>query len=318
MVFLPDNSLAIFVGDFGIDTMSRTIPGIGPQHPSDDYGKVVLIDPVNGASRIISIGHRNPGGIFTSTDGGLWLAENGPQGGDELNLIQDGHNYGWPLESFGTHYGMRTWPPDPTPGTHERFNPPIYAWVPSIATSSLARFQGEEFKGWEGDFVLGTLMTQSIRRLHIQRGRVIVDEPLPLGARVRDLTVDERGRVYVKVDERPAVLIVTNNTGSDERGGGVPPSLATCAGCHQLVSRDIAKHAGPSLVGVFGREIASAAGYVYSEALLAKEGVWSSDNLAQYIAHPGTWAPGTSMPTPDLTENEIVAVIEQLKTLKPD
>ena len=206
MVFTPAGEIAIFVGDFGIDTFNRTIEGIGPQHDGNDYGKVVAIDPATGDSRIVSKGHRNPGGLDVDAEGRLWAAEHGPEGGDEINLIREGGNYGWPRQSLGTHYGAATWPPDPVTGRHEAFTKPVYAFVPSVATSSIAFYDGAAFPNWQGDLLLATFKERPLYRLHIREGRVIVAEPMPLEIRIRDLTVDAEGRIWIKDDTTPSVL----------------------------------------------------------------------------------------------------------------
>ncbi len=309
MAFMDDGRLAIFIGDFGVDGHNRKTDGVDPQTLDNDYGKVVAIDPATGASEIISRGHRNPGGLAVGPDGALWQSEHGAQGGDEINRITGGGNYGWPLETYGVHYGTRDWPLDETTGDHDRFVRPVYAFVPSMAMSSLALMAGEEFPLWRDDLILGTLKYKRLMRLHIREDRIIFAEPLMLGARIRDLTIDDRGALYVKDDVRPFVYRLTNGGGAAPVAGTPEAIIAAagCAACHDGAG------IAPPLAGVIGRDIASAADFPYSAALSQKHGVWDRDALRQFLIDPQGFAPGSAMPAPDLTEAQIDTLIAALE-----
>lgn len=308
MAFMEDGRLAIFIGDFGVDGHNRKTAGVNPQTLDNDYGKVVAIDTSNGASEIVSRGHRNPGGLAIGPDGALWQSEHGAQGGDEINRIVAGGNYGWPLETYGVHYGTRNWPLDETTGDHDRFIRPVYGFVPSMAMSSLALMGGGEFPLWRDDLILGTLKYKRLMRLHIREGRVIFAEPLLLRARVRDLAIDNHGVLYVKDDVRPFVYRLTN-------GGGTAPIAGTpdavfaaagCAACHDGSS------AAPPLADLYGRDIASVRGFSYSAALSDKHGTWDGAALRAFLSDPQSFAPGSTMPAPDLSEAQIDELIKSL------
>lgn len=309
MAFMADGRLAIFVGDFGVDGHNRKTDGVDPQANDNDYGKIIAIETKTGAAEILSRGHRNPGGLAIGPDGALWQSEHGAQGGDEINRIVPGRNYGWPLETYGVHYGTRDWPLDETIGDHDRFERPIYAFVPSMAMSSLARMSGQEFPLWGDDLILGTLKYQRLMRLHIRESRVIFAEPLPLGARVRDLTIDPRGAIYVKDDVRPFVYRLTNGGGSAPVAG-TPQAMFAAAGC--TACHD-GSPAAPSLENLMGRDIASDKSYSYSAALKGADGVWTRDALRAFISDPQAFAPGVAMPTPDLTEAQIDELVASLE-----
>ena len=100
--FAPDGSLMLTVGDFGIDNHREIKETIYPTDPNVDYGKILAIDPDTGAARILTMGNRNPQGLTVAADGTIWSTEHGPAGGDELNLIREGANYGWPHVSYGS------------------------------------------------------------------------------------------------------------------------------------------------------------------------------------------------------------------------
>ena len=102
------------------------------QDESAAYGKTWSIDMETGAASPFTIGHRNPQGLYIDPDGDIWSSEHGPKGGDELNLLVKGRNYGWPIVTYGTNYDQSTWPLNPHQGRHEGYEPPVYAWIPSV------------------------------------------------------------------------------------------------------------------------------------------------------------------------------------------
>lgn len=182
---------------------------IDAQDPSSDYGKTLLINLDKGSSTIFTMGHRNPQGLVQALDGSIWSTEHGPSGGDELNLLVEGANYGWPLVSYGTEYGQKIWPVNPNSDSHQNFVEPIYSWVPSIAVSNLIVLQGELFKRWHGDFLIASF-SKSIHRARIRDGRVITLEPVRLrsrNGRVRDLIEDSKGRVVVYFDTGSIAIV---------------------------------------------------------------------------------------------------------------
>lgn len=311
MAYGPNGTLYVFVGDFGLDGFNRRWEGRGPQSATSHVGKVLAIAP-DGQVRTMSKGHRNPGGIVYSEANGLMVAEHGPRGGDELNLVQEGFDYGWPSETFGSHYGELEWPADKTPGLHDRFALPIYAWVPSIAVSALAELRGTEFPVWDGDLILATLSGKALRRLRLSDGRVVVDERISIGARIRDLTIAESGRMYLKLDKIPAVVEISNANASI---GDVPRGLAQCAGCHQVDPNDGSEHVGPTLVGVMGREIGSVQGFEYSAALAELDGTWNETALGRFLMNTNAIAPGSSMPQLDVGAVDIRFALEGLSEI---
>ena len=146
-------------------------------------------------------GHRNPQGLYVHPETGeLWENEHGPRGGDELNLIKKGANYGWPEISFGFEYDGG---PIGKGIVHkEGMEQPVWVYVPSIAPSDLVIYQGDAFPAWKGSFLIGSLAFVHLNRLVLRDGAVVVEERLasgPLG-RIRSIAVDAGGYIYLGSD----------------------------------------------------------------------------------------------------------------------
>ena len=148
-----------------------------------------------------TLGHRNPQGLFVHPETGeLWANEHGPRGGDELNLIKKGANYGWPEISLGFEYdggpiGMGI-------GSKEGMEQPVWVYVPSIAPSDMVIYQGGAFPAWKGSFLIGSLAFAHLNRLVLRDGAVVLEERLgggPLG-RIRSIAVDADGYIYLGSD----------------------------------------------------------------------------------------------------------------------
>ncbi len=157
---------------------------------------------------IWSFGHRNPQGLAQHpVTGELWDVEHGPRGGDELNLVKPGHNYGWPIITYGMNY-------DGTPITHltaqEGLDQPVLHWTPSIAVCAMDFYSGDRFPRWKNDLLVSSLAAEDLRRLRIEGGRVTKQEVLFKGiGRIRDVVVGPDGLVYValNVPDRVARLV---------------------------------------------------------------------------------------------------------------
>lgn len=170
-----------------------------------DDGRVPTDNPFVGRAdalpQIWSYGHRNPQGLLIDAAGNVWATEHGPQGGDELNLIQPGKNYGWPVIGFGVNYRSGTNIHEGT--TRAGMEQPVKVWVPSIATSGLMQYTGTAFSGWQGHVFSGGLVGEVLWRLKIEDGRVVEEEQLfSRRGRVRDVRQGPDGFVYLAVEDR--------------------------------------------------------------------------------------------------------------------
>jgi len=176
-----------------------------------DDGRVPDDNPfvgrVGALPEIWSYGHRNPQGLtIDPVTGNLWVDEHGPQGGDELNLIQPGRNYGWPVIGYGVNYGSGVAIHGGTQG--EGIESPVHFWVPSIATSGLMIYSGDQFPEWRGNLFVGGMAGQQLARLTpsvARPGQIAQEETLAFGiGRVRDVRQGPDGYIYLAIEHRGA------------------------------------------------------------------------------------------------------------------
>lgn len=157
---------------------------------------------------IYSYGHRNLQGIAMHPQTGeVWTHEHGPQGGDELNIIRRGGNYGWPVITYGANYGTGTKIGE---GTHKKgMLQPLHYWVPSIAPSGMAFYTGDKFPQWRGNLFVGSLKFQQLVRLELQGDEVVMQERLltnKLG-RIREVATSPDGFLYLLIDAPNGSLV---------------------------------------------------------------------------------------------------------------
>ena len=159
-------------------------------------------------AEIYSYGHRNiQGAALHPESGEIWTHEHGPQGGDELNIPQLGVNYGWPVITYGVNYGIGTKIGE---GTHKQgMAQPIHYWVPSIAPSGMAFYDGDKFPNWRGDLFIGSLKFRQLVRLRLAGERVIHEERLLTDefGRIRDVRTGPDGLIYLLTDDDDGELI---------------------------------------------------------------------------------------------------------------
>jgi glucose/arabinose dehydrogenase len=212
LVFDREGYLYITQGDRG--EMERA------QKPDDHAGSVIRIhddgrvpadNPFRGKAgwkpEKYTLGNRNiQGAALHPRTGRLWTHEHGPQGGDEINVIRAGANYGWPVITYGVNYGFGTKIGE---GTHKPgMEQPLYTWVPSIAPSGMAFYTGDRFPRWRGDLFVGALRDQMLVRLKLDGEKVVSEERLLKNAlgRIRDVRDGPDGFLYVLTDEGRGML----------------------------------------------------------------------------------------------------------------
>lgn len=167
-----------------------------PGNPWADRGGVT--------AQIWSYGHRNPLGIAFDAAGNLWSSEMGPQGGDEVNLVLPGRNYGWPRVSNGSHYGGADIP-DHAPG--DGFQAPSVWWNPSISPSSLMVYSGALFPQWRGDAFVGALSGEALIRVHLDGTTAVLADVWKLGRRIREVEQGPEGSLWLLEDGADARIL---------------------------------------------------------------------------------------------------------------
>ena len=216
MTFIGDGTLIVTIGD-GFNHREEA------QNLNSDLGKIIRLkddgsipqdNPFVGRAdarpEIWTYGHRNEQGlVYDALDNRLYEHEHGPQGGDELNLIERGKNYGWPVITYGIDYDGAIISPFKE---KEGMEQPLTYWDPSIAPSGLAMYRGDKFPAWSGDLFVGALAFMKVVRVDMENGKVVGQEDLlaELGKRIRDVRAGPDGYLYVTTDHGAA----------EEDGGG--------------------------------------------------------------------------------------------------
>lgn len=328
MVFdAPSSTVYLTSGDFHIDGMRSAPPGIA-QDQGAMYGKVLAVDIETGEGRIVSSGHRNMQGIARLPSGEIMVVEHGPRGGDELNIIQDGGNYGWPLESYGTTYRGTRMPGSLSYGRHTQFVPPVFAWMPSIAASGMTMSRGFH-ESWDGDLVVSALSDQAIYRVRLEGDQPVYSERIEIGSRIRYIHQHTDGRLVLWTDQGELIFLTAEERVDEgERlrewlaQADYPERVKTrlitaldsCAECHSLAVDDHER--SPSLAKIYGDSIAATSFDGYSEGLESRSGTWTRENLIAYISDPQGFAPGSAMPAAPIEDERVKeALVDYLEQL---
>lgn len=206
IAFGPDTALYVSFGDQLLDGVYR--PFVSPQAEDSCFGKILRIDPSTRGVEEYARGVRNPQGLVFDSTGRLWESEHGPRGGDELNLIHRGDNYGWPYNTFGTSMDdKRFWSMSIEQGRHEQYTPPVYSWLPSIGPSALLQVGAIPVE-WSGDLLLGSLKHGSLHRLRVVDERIVLEERIVVGERIRDMVQLSDGTLVLWTDT-PRIIELT-------------------------------------------------------------------------------------------------------------
>lgn len=219
LLFAPDGSLFISLGDRGFS------PAEGQEHPAqhldnhlgsliriNDDGSVPednpFVDRPDAKPEIYTYGNRNMQGMVLHPETKeVWTHEHGPQGGDEINIMRAGVNYGWPVITYGVNYGIGTKIGE---GTHKQgMEQPVYKWVPSIAPSGMMFYNGDKFPDWQGDLFTGSLKFGVLVRTVTSSNKITSEERLLDFAfgRIRDVIEGPDGYIYLLTDDSNGKLL---------------------------------------------------------------------------------------------------------------
>ncbi|MFP4603272.1 MAG: PQQ-dependent sugar dehydrogenase [Halochromatium sp.] len=220
LLWLPDGTLLMSIGDGGNPPVAFDGENIRnqAQDPATHFGSVLRLNADGSAPadnpfvehpdakpEIYSIGHRNIQGLTRDPDSGrVWANEHGSRGGDEINLIEAGNNYGWPEVTYSVEYsGPRISDKTQAPGMTQ----PIVVWTPSIAPSGMTVYTGDDFPAWQGDLISGALAFKQLRRTELDGTRAVGEEKLSIDRRVRAVRQGPDGGLYILTDEPDGALL---------------------------------------------------------------------------------------------------------------
>jgi len=213
LVFDNDGYLFIHLGDHGQMERAQDITDhAGSVVRIHDDGRIPADNPhqqrPDWLPEIFTIGNRNiQGAALHPVSGELWAHEHGPQGGDEINIIRSGRNYGWPIITYGVNYGIGT---RIGIGTHkEGMEQPLYHWTPSIAPSGMTFYTGATFQSWRGNLFVGALRGQMLVRLTLEGEQIVAEERMLQNqvGRIRDVRQGPDGFIYLLTDARNGALL---------------------------------------------------------------------------------------------------------------
>lgn len=214
LVFMPDGMLIVTLGERSVREGRKQARDLGSH-----FGKIVRIHPDGSVPKdnpfvdtpgarpeIWSLGHRNILAAALDARNRLWIVEMGPRGGDELNLVERGKDYGWPTIGYGEEYSG-----DPIHATAqgEGMEQPVYYWDPVISPSGMTIYSGELFPEWKGNAFVGALSGQALVRLVLENDRVVGEERLlgDRGVRIREVVQGPEGALYLLTDESNGELL---------------------------------------------------------------------------------------------------------------
>ena len=309
---------------------------------SNTFGKLIMINKKSGEHSIFAMGLRNAQGLFMDGKNNIWATDHGPQGGDELNLIEEGQNYGWPQDTYGIYYGNRRMPYNQEQGRHNTYIKPRFAWMPSIGVSKLLKLDTTgKFPLWRNDMLVGSMKDKSLYRLRLDTSNnVMYSERIEIGHRIRDfviladeslailadggllIVIDDGGPVFEKVGPIVQARIralnrfdsliyrFDPNFDSSLKASGELIFMRECSSCHNLTK---VNGVGPHLNNLMAREIGSLENYNYSTSLTSAGMSWNPKLFKDFLLRRDSRFSNTIMPKLDLSESDVDSLIHFLR-----
>ncbi len=340
MTLLGDGQMLVSVGTYALGNFEGEWDAVQADS-GNDLGKIIQIDLTTKETSVYATGFRNPQGLAFDASGRLWEAEHGALGGDEVNLITQGANYGWPNVSYGFDYGgpRKPFELNPEQGRHEGYTKPAFSFVPAVAVSNIIPVDNAKgFKLWDGDILVLSLKEKTIFRLRPDDGRIVYAEPIATDRRMRDGLMLENGWIAL-LTGRNSVVFIRTAKGNEKSAKALSISgydsilpleqkaadferefswgrmlfSGKCASCHEVDERS---KVGPGLKSIVGREIGNIEEFPYTDALANASGKWTASKLNAFLADPNAFAEGTSMPGVGMDKYERKALVEYLAELE--
>lgn len=336
MIALSEDEILFSIGDHKFDGVYAEEKV--SMNPDSHLGKILLLNLKTLNAELFATGVRNPQGLVLARDGRIWETEHGPRGGDEVNLIERGGNYGWPEVTYGLDYGGggKPWPFNPNQGRHDGYIKPKFAFLPSVGTSRLIEVRGSEFPHWQSDLLVASIKGESLFRLRIEGDSIVYAERIEFGERLRDLI--QLGNGQIAILSRKGDIIFLRNQDSEHSGTTLAEIAETqplqsteearrvsekdnaargkfifdseCGMCHALIEQH---DVGPHLVGLIGREAGALDDFSYSPAFEDADFRWDRKSLRTFFRAPWEVVWPTNMPDIKLTKDEVDALIDFLE-----
>lgn len=295
------DSLYISLGDYSMDRRNNKKSDYAAQNDALPWGKLIKYSLSKKESIIFAKGLRNPYGL-ANMDGNIYIADHGPRGGDKLLRVKFGDNFGWPFSSSGTHYsGYSPYSSE----NNQRHTPELYFFTPSIAPTQIIDASSIS-PSWNGDLLLGSLKGQAVFRVKPSGTGISNVEEIYIGQRIRDLDAFSKTLYVLTDDYQMHLLTATSAVPSN-------PLPISCSVCHSYAESAQYKRYAPPLSGLESRFIAAAPGFRYTKAFSSKSSLrWTKKSLKSFLLDVQSFAPGTSMPQPHISEEEVDAIISQI------
>jgi cytochrome c2 len=338
MIPLDDENILFSIGDYSLDRKNNLPSDFASQNPTLPWGKVLKLHVGSGSNSVFSMGHRNIQGLTVLKNGAIIASEHAPRGGDELNAIVEGENYGWPFVSFGTEYNSYKLI-DSVPyeefidqdakdqilnNRKIKYSPPFYSFVPSIAPTDIIQID-DVSPLWDSNLLLASLKAMSLYHIKVdmdkttalqRKGSVVFVEPIYIGSRIRDIE-ENGGIIWLLLDDGTISTIepTSSLTPVEKNIDG----LTSCITCHN--AEPTQGSVAPTFKGLFNRQIATSNFNKYSDGLKLLKSKnpnmrWTETNLIAYLMDPQSFAPGTTMPNMGLTEGGAKCVIARIQALE--
>jgi cytochrome c2 len=310
-LLISSGTLYFSVG-YAVESRVNGVVKSSSQDIRSPFGKIYEYSLLTKKLNMKSLGHRNSQGLAILEDGKLLNVEHGPQGGDEINLVENGKNYGWPLRTYGTNYGAYNWEFLSERNNH-KFTEPLYAFVPSVGISGI--FLVHDFhERWNGDLLVTSLKAQSLFRIKLIGNRVVFSEPIWIGHRIRDIS-NVGDKIVLLTDDSSLIFMSVSRDSllknSKFAGYNFEPKITVCLQCHHF-EQTTPSSVAPSLAHILNRKIASDNFLHYSDALKNKRGKWTRGELIKFIENPNEFAKGSGMPNLGLSSSEVEDIVDIL------
>jgi cytochrome c2 len=281
-------------------------------------GIVVEFSRATGSVRNFTSGHRNVSSLVMR-NGDIFSLEHSMKGGDEINFLKEGSNFGYPFVTYGTKYSSYS-KPEPAADAPEgvKLEEPFWSFVPSIAPGDGYYLANSVFERWNDSIIVAGLKSRSIFVGKMAGDSLVYMEPIFIGERVRSVTYF-KDALYLLTDSAKVLELKIDRKSYENDTGGTglvarSPHLKKCVVCHLLEPSEV--ETAPHLFGIIGRPIASLA-YDYTPEFSDLQGqVWTKDLLIQFIREPESLVKGSSMPSVGVNAIEAYNIYEELRKLK--